>query len=211
MMKKRLNKNKSALKISLSLVRLKLFPIIFLTILLNCKNEKKSIAEDLQPLLSIGFLTYSSTSPFDSLAEKDVDLGKFVGTWKEMQRINNSFQSGLSKSQATYSDLGNRTIGVLNEGTSTDGARVALNGVALIPDPSIGRLKVSFAFPFFFGDFLIIRIDRTNYKTAMIGGPTPNFLWIFSREESIDSSTENSYIEFAKAAGYNTNELKRYR
>lgn len=185
--------------------------IIFLLFLSFCSSPKKEERPVWEPFLLFGLTSYASTSPFDSFAEREIDFSRFLGTWNEMQRIDTSFQSGLSRSRATYSDIGNGQIGVLNQGTRSDGGTTAQNGIALVPDPKVGRLKVSFAFPFFFGDFLILRIDRVNYQTALIGGPTENFLWIFSRQESIDPAIETSYIEYAKGAGYRVASLKRFR
>jgi len=172
------------------------------------KNEKRPAWE---PFLLFGLFSYASTSAFDSFAEREIDFTKFLGTWNEMQRIDTSFQAGLLRSKATYSDLGNGQVGVLNQGVRSDGGITAQNGIALIPDPKVGRLKVSFAFPFFFGDFIILRIDRINYQTALIGGPTDNFLWIFSRQETIDPMIEANYIDYAKNAGYRVSSLKRFR
>ncbi len=173
-------------------------------------NESSNI-ETLTPLLLIGAAGYFATSPFDEYAEKNIDLTRFTGSWKEMQRINNGFQSGLSDVMATYTARSDGSIGVRNEGINATGNQVVLEGIALVPSPERGLLKVSFAFPFFFGDFIILRIDRQNYQTALIGGPTPNFLWIFSRNDTIDSAIQNGYIEYAKGLGYNTGSLARFR
>ncbi|TGL72463.1 lipocalin family protein [Leptospira jelokensis] len=160
-------------------------------------------------LLTFGAVTYLSTSPFDSYAETNVDWNQFLGTWNEIKRIDNSFQSGLSAVSATYSLPGDGTIRVTNQGLSATG-ETRLDGVALIPNPSVGKLKVSFFFPFFFGDYLVLRIDRQGYQTALIGGPDPNFLWVFSREKTIAPQIETEYIEYAKTIGYDTNRLLSY-
>lgn len=185
--------------------------IPFLIFLSFCNPIKKEERPVWEPFLLFGIVSYVSTSPFDAFAEREIDFTRFLGTWNEMQRIDTSFQSGLTRSSATYTDSGNGQIGVLNQGTRSDGGTTAQNGVALIPDPNIGKLKVSFAFPFFFGDFIILRIDRVNYQSALIGGPTENFLWIFSRQETIDPTIEANYIDYAKGAGYRVDLLKRFR
>lgn len=185
---------------------------LFLVSLMNCqRTEKGSILDDLRPALEIGALGFIATSPFDQYAEKNINLARFTGTWKEMQRINTGFQAGLSDVTATYTARPDGSIGVRNEGTNTSGSRTGLDGVALVPSPERGILKVSFAFPFFFGDFIILRIDRENYQTALIGGPTPNFLWVFSRTDTIESSIEKDYINYAQSIGYSTTSLQRFR
>lgn len=186
--------------------------LIFIFAICNCQTkDNPTVLDNLRPALEIGAIGYFSTSPFDQYAEKNVDLSRFAGSWKEMQRINTGFQAGLSNVMATYTARPDGSIGVRNEGINPSGDRIALEGTALVPSSERGLLKVSFAFPFFFGDFIILRIDRENYRTAMIGGPTPNFLWVFSRTDTIDSRIESAYIEYAKGLGYNTGTLQRFR
>jgi apolipoprotein D and lipocalin family protein len=116
---------------------------------------------------------------------------------------------GLTNVTADYALREDGNIRVKNEGETITG-RSSLEGVAIIVNPSVGKLKVSFLYPLFFGDYLILKIDRNGYQTALIGGPEPNFLWIFSREPTISSVTENEYIQFAKTIGYDTNRLLAY-
>jgi apolipoprotein D and lipocalin family protein len=181
-------------------------------IVVQCNQEKPNTPlESLTPLLGIGALSYASSSPFDRFAEKNVDLVRFTGSWREMQRINTSFQADLTNVMATYTRRPDSTVGVRNEGLNASQTRVSLEGTALIPNPEVGILKVSFLFPIFFGDFIILKIDRENYQYALIGGPTPNFLWVFSRTETIPEGLEKEYVDYAKSIGYNTSQLKRFR
>lgn len=176
---------------------------------ISIETKRETDESPIVDLLKIGAVSYLSTSPFDSYAETNVDWNSFLGTWNEIKRIDNSFQSGLTEVSATYSLQGDGTIRVTNQGLSASG-ETRLDGVALIPNPPVGKLKVSFFFPFFFGDYLILRIDRTGYRTALIGGPDPNFLWVFSREKTIPQQVETEYIEYAKTIGYDTNRLLSY-
>lgn len=176
------------------------------------KDKKNSLEENpLYPFLTIGVLTYLSTSDFDSYAEKDIDWSRFLGTWKEIKRIDTSFQKGLKQVTADYSLLEDGSIRVTNQGTTETGETNVLVGKALLPNPKVGKLKVSFFYPFFFGDYLILKIDRTGYQTALIGGPDPNFLWLFSRTDSLPIEVETSYIQYAKSIGYFTDRLLPFR
>ncbi|MCT8332760.1 lipocalin family protein [Leptospira sp. 85282-16] len=184
----------------------------------SCTNvtfsqDKKNTLEEnpLYPFLTIGILTYLSTSDFDSYAEKDIDWSRFLGTWKEIKRIDTSFQKGLKQVTAEYSLLEDGSIRVTNQGTTETGETNLLVGKALLPNPKVGKLKVSFFYPFFFGDYLILKIDRTGYQTALIGGPDPNFLWLFSRTDSLPIEVETSYIQYAKSIGYFTDRLLSFR
>ncbi|MGE8722513.1 lipocalin family protein [Leptospira terpstrae] len=162
-------------------------------------------------LLVTGLVTYQSTSVFDSYAEKNLDWSRFLGTWNEIQRIDNSFQSGLREVSAEYSLSNDGSIRVLNRGVDPTGNRNQIEGKALLIHPDVGKLKVSFFYPFFFGDYLVLKIDRIDYSTALIGGPDPNFLWVFSKTNSIPTEVESDYIEYAKTIGYSTDRLQSFR
>lgn len=160
-------------------------------------------------LLSVSLGTYVSSSRFDRYVESNLEWSRFLGKWHEIKRIDNPFQMGLTNVTADYALREDGNIRVKNEGETITG-RSSLEGVAIIVNPSVGKLKVSFLYPLFFGDYLILKIDRNGYQTALIGGPEPNFLWIFSREPTISSVTENEYIQFANTIGYDTNRLLAY-
>ncbi|XDD47882.1 lipocalin family protein [Leptospira sp. WS39.C2] len=189
-----------------------LLAIVFLFIQ-NCNptlpNQNGPKDNPYTSLLSVSLGSFVSTSRFDVYAERNIDWNRFLGTWNEIRRIDNSFQTGLSDVTATYTLQNDGNIQVINRGISANG-QSSLSGVAILPDPSVGKLKVSFLYPVFFGDYLILRIDRSGYQTALIGGPEPNFLWIFSREKTISQDVENEYIQYAQTIGYDTNRLQQY-
>lgn len=172
-------------------------------------DSEKNLSEPFLPLVTTGLGSYLSTSRFDQFAEQNIEWNRFLGTWQEMKRIDNLFQQGLTNVSAEYQLLGDGNIRVINQGTNPNGVS-RLEGIALLPNPNIGKLKVSFLYPFFFGDYLILKIDRTNYQTALIGGPEANFLWIFSREKTISPAVETEYIQYARTIGYDTNRLLAY-
>lgn len=184
--------------------------VIFLNCNITAKKED-SVFKTLEPLFLFGILSYNSTSPFDRFAVRDLEFSRFLGRWNEIKRIDNSFQLGLRNVNATYASLSDGNISVINSGTALNGTLSNISGIALIPNSQVGILKVSFFFPFFFGDFIILDIDKTSYQTAMIGGPSSNILWIFSRTNSIDPQVESGYIAKAKSYGYNTDSLQKFR
>ncbi|MFZ0613686.1 MAG: lipocalin family protein, partial [Desulfobacterales bacterium] len=54
-----------------------------------------------------------------------------------------------------------------------------------IKNDSVGSLKVSFYGPFY-GGYHIIALDRESYNYAMVAGPNRSYLWILSREKTLD-------------------------
>ncbi|WP_108958419.1 lipocalin family protein [Leptospira ellinghausenii] len=174
-------------------------------------NEKNSsnLENPSLPLISVSLGSYLSPSRFDAYAEKNIDWNRFLGTWIEIKRIDNPFQSGLTNVSAEYSLREDGNIRVKNQGISSNGP-TTIEGIALLPDPNFGKLKVSFLYPIFFGDYLILKIDRQGYQSALIGGPESNFLWVFSREKTISQSIETEYILYAQTIGYDTNRLQKF-
>jgi len=113
----------------------------------------------------------------------DVDLERYTGKWYEIASFPQHFQRGCVASTATYTLRDDGRIDVLNEcrDQSFDGELRQAEGIAWIVDPSQSRakLKVQFFWPFS-GDYWIIDLDP-DYRYAVIGHPSREYLWILSR------------------------------
>ena len=87
-----------------------------------------------------------------------------------------------------------------------DGKPKKAVGKAKVPDKNQpGWLKVSF-FLWFYGDYFVYALDP-DYKWALIGSSTPNYLWILSRTPHIDKELYNNLTERAKSRGYDISKL----
>lgn len=143
---------------------------------------------------------------------KKVELGKYIGTWYEIAKIPNRFQSNCAKNTAaTYSMNENGTIKVINRCVEEDGEIDEAEGVARITDTlSNAKLEVSFVSFFgwrpFWGDYWIIGLDE-NYQWAIVGHPERKYGWILSRTKSISKNTKSKIFSILKNKGYNTNEF----
>jgi apolipoprotein D and lipocalin family protein len=187
------------------------FSFIILSLMIGCstKKEEDSKTKLLKNLVLLGLISYQTDSPFSKYAIQDVDISRFVGKWNEYKRIDNSFQSGLTKVTAEYNVIGADRISVTNVGIRANGDLSQIVGVGIIRNLSVkGFLKVSF-FPLFYSDYYILKIDN-DYQYALIGGPVPNIFWILSKPQTVPSQIETQYIEYAKSIGYDTNSLKAY-
>ena len=67
------------------------------------------------------------------------------------------------------------------------------------------RLKVSFFGPFY-GGYNVVDIDE-NYKNALIYGNSTEYMWILSRNKTIDEATKKRFIEKAKKDGFDVSKL----
>ena len=78
------------------------------------------------------------------------DANRYMGTWYEIARLDNSFEKGLCRVEAQYSLNADGTIKVLNRGYSKErGAWSSAEGRARLIPGETGRLKVCFFWPFY--------------------------------------------------------------
>ncbi len=136
------------------------------------------------------------------------ELERYLGSWYEIARLDHSFERGLANVTAEYSLREDGGVTVLNKGY--DGARLkwkeARGRAKFIGDPSTGSLKVSFFGPFW-GGYHIIALDAEGYRWAMVAGPSRSYLWILSREPSLDPAVAADLVEKARRWGFETGKL----
>lgn len=142
-----------------------------------------------------------------------VDLERYAGTWHEQARLPMVFQRRCARdTTATYTPRTDGRIDVLNRCTTADGRVLAARGVARRVGDSGSQLQVRFApaalsfLPFVWGDYWIVGLDES-YRWAMVGSPGRRYLWILSREPTIDSALRARLVERARAMGYPVDEL----
>ena len=140
----------------------------------------------------------------------EVDIRKYSGQWYEIARLPNSFEKGLECVTAIYTLKESDKIEVLNKGYSVkkEGEFKTAKGTARVPDSDFpGRLKVSFFWPFS-GDYYIISLDE-NYSYALVGDPSRKYLWVLSRDRTLDDQVYSDLIELARNKGFETDNLIR--
>jgi apolipoprotein D and lipocalin family protein len=158
-------------------------------------------------LLSFIF-TGCSSIPSGVQAIRNFDVNKYQGTWYEIARLDHSFERGLSNVSATYTLRNDGGIDVLNKGFDDNTNRwKQIKGKAyFVKDKTIGRLKVTFFWPFY-GGYNIIALDHVNYSYAMVCGPSRSYLWILAREKTLNRSVIERLIKAAKERDFKTDNL----
>lgn len=139
------------------------------------------------------------------------ELERYLGTWYEIARYPHSFEKKLQGVTATYSMKENGMVKVENAGykNTLDGKYKKATGKAKFAgDPTVGHLKVSF-FLFFYGDYIIMEMDKENYQWAVIGSTSPNYLWILSREPEMDPALYKKLTERLANRGYDLTPLQK--
>ncbi|WP_027418280.1 lipocalin family protein [Crocinitomix catalasitica] len=137
-----------------------------------------------------------------------VDLEKYAGTWYEIARLPNKFETNLTCVTANYSLMEDGKVRVLNKGMDSETKRwETAEGWAKIPNSDYpGQLKVTFFWPFA-GDYYIMNLGE-NYEYAMIGSPSRDYFWILSRDKTMDKTLYNDLIQLASEKGFDTGKVK---
>lgn len=147
----------------------------------------------------------SSNKPLATVEEVDID--KYAGAWYEIERLPNSFEEGLQCVQAVYSIREDGDIQVENFGYGKDGWE-KVTGKAVRRDTSKpGEIKVSFFWPFY-GDYFILALDP-DYQYVLVGSPSRDYLWILSRDKTLEECIISELKAKARSKGFDTSKMIR--
>jgi apolipoprotein D and lipocalin family protein len=139
-----------------------------------------------------------------------VDLSRYVGTWYEIARYPNRFQRGCDGATAAYTLRADGRIDVVNRCVEdgTDGKERSARGVAKVVDPATSaKLSVTFFWPFS-GDYWILGLGA-EYEYAIVGSPDRKYLWILSRNPSMDEGRYGRILEEVALQGFDPARLVR--
>jgi len=139
----------------------------------------------------------------------DFDLNRYLGKWYEIARFQHRFEKDLVNVTATYTLRDDGKVDVLNQGynNSKDGKLKTARGKAKFAGPkNIGHLKVTFFWPFY-GDYIIVELDKENYNFALVVSDSYDYLWILSRTPNLESAILISLLDKARELGFDTNKV----
>jgi apolipoprotein D and lipocalin family protein len=145
-----------------------------------------------------------------------VTLERYAGRWYEVARLPNRFERECAGDiSAAYALLPDGKVSVLNQCRKPDGRRMSASGVAKSADgSSTARLKVRFApswlgfLPFVWGDYWIIEL-ASDYSWSLVGSPDRKYLWILSRQSTLDQAQISRLLERARTLGFATGNVIR--
>ena len=133
-----------------------------------------------------------------------IDLKKFLGRWFEICRIPTGFESDMQYVTAEYSLNNDNTIKIINSGYIGNELK-SIEGIA-IPTDKDDLFKVSF-FPNVYSDYKILAI-ADDYAYSLVGGSSPDYLWILGRIDTIPKRIFDWFVFIANKEGYNINKLQ---
>ena len=133
-----------------------------------------------------------------------VDLSRYAGKWFEIATIPMSFQKGCTGVTATYTIRPDGDVDVVNtcRKETLDGPERQATAKAWSVDPSNAKLVVRFFWPFT-GDYWVIDLDP-DYRWAVVGHPSREYLWILSRSPQMDAATYDGILARLRAQAYDT-------
>ena len=136
------------------------------------------------------------------------DPDRYLGKWYEIARLDHSFERNMSNVSAHYSHKEGGGILVVNRGFDEKAGKwKEIKGRGyFISSEKVGSLKVSFFGPFY-GGYHVIALDRENYHYSMVSGPKRSYLWILSREKTLDQEVMADLVSRAQGWGFETDEL----
>jgi apolipoprotein D and lipocalin family protein len=141
----------------------------------------------------------------------EVDLDRYAGRWYEIASYPQRFQRGCVATTATYTPLPGGRVRVENQcrDGSFEGKVRSIEGVAWVADPerAQAKLKVQFFWPFR-ADYWIIELDD-DYRYAVVGHPSRDYLWILARTPTMDPAIYESLLIRLEAQGYDRAGLNR--
>lgn len=146
------------------------------------------------------------TQPLATVPE--LDLTRYAGRWYEIARLPNRFEDGLKCIIAEYGLREDGKVSVTNRGIQVDDTQEVSEstGYAKVPDAQVpGVLKVTFFWPFF-GDYYVIDLD-TDYQWSLVGSPDRDYLWILSRNQTLDQAVIDRLLKKAQSEGFDTTRL----
>jgi apolipoprotein D and lipocalin family protein len=136
-----------------------------------------------------------------------VDLDRYLGQWYVVANIPYFAESGRVAPRVEYSK---REDGRINDWyyskANFDAPETLMKGVAWVPNPAeTAKLKVQFFWPIT-ADYLIHYVDE-NYQVALVGHPSRDYAWVFSRKAEIDEATYNALLKRFAGLGYDTQRI----
>lgn len=134
-----------------------------------------------------------------------VDIERYSGKWYEIARYEHYFEKGCTNATADYEIRKDGKIKVTNQCILEDGEAVEAVGVAYATDTTNSKLKVSFFRPFY-GNYWILMLDD-EYRYAVIGDPSREYLWILSRTPELDEKVTDTILAALPGLGYTTEKL----
>lgn len=158
-------------------------------------------------LASLGLLGGCAGVPSGTQPVDNFQLDRYLGEWHEIARLPNGFEEGLSCVTADYSLREDDGVRVINRGYDAEkGQWSQSEGRAYFTGESeTAALKVSFFGPFY-GGYNVLALDA-DYQWSLVSGADRDYLWILSRQPTLNDATYQTLVKKAAQLGFATDRL----
>lgn len=162
---------------------------------------------------ALGAAAAQPAAPLQTIATLDVQ--RYSGRWFEVAKFPNRFQKKcVSDTVAQYQPLADGRVQVTNQCRLASGQTDQAIGMARqMGEADSPRLQVRFApawlsvLPWVWGDYWVIDLDP-EYRLAAVSEPSRNYLWILSREPSVDPARYAALLQRLSAQGLDIGRLE---
>mgnify|MGYP005988925171 CR=1 FL=1 len=139
---------------------------------------------------------------------ENFELNKYLGKWYEVARLDHSFERGLTQVSANYSLKSDGSVLVINRGFSAvnNEWKEAEGKAYFVNSDSEGYLKVSFFGPFY-GSYVVFELEKSNYQYAFVSGPNTDYLWLLSRNKTVEPKVIEKFKIMSAERGFNINNI----
>lgn len=148
-------------------------------------------------------LVACSTAPPEGIAAvTPFDVQRYQGKWFEIARLDHSFERGLSQVSASYQMQADGSVQVINKGFNAEKKewKEAVGRALFTGDSTIASLKVSFFGPFY-GGYHVVALDQTDYRWALVVGPSRDYVWLLARDRQLPGAVRTQLLEKARQLG----------
>ncbi len=153
-------------------------------------------------------------SPKNPPATEQVDLQRYQGTWYELARLPMFFQQQLRAIGGAL-PLAGRPEHPGDQSLPDPGWRLGAGGGRAVAQQPGRTDKLWVRFDNWFanlfpnvarGDYWVLAVDD-DYRTALVGNPNREYLWLLSRTPQVSQQTRERLLEEARSRGYAVDEL----
>ena len=146
----------------------------------------------------------ASAQKIQPVAVASVDLQKYAGTWYEIARFENKYQSKcVGNTSFVYTAKSDGDLSVVNQCVGKDGMTVTFKGEEIVTDnTSNAKMKG------IWGDYWIIDLDP-KYQYAAVSDAKGKNLWILGRTAKMSDTVYQGILRRIETMGFNPGKLSK--
>lgn len=162
------------------------------------------------PLVALGIVFVTSTlfalskEPLKSVPY--ISLDRYLGKWYEIARYENSFEEGCVGASAEYW-MEEEVLRIINRCFDEKGVErdYAKGRAHVVENSGNSQLRVTFFWPFY-GNYWVIKLAE-DYRYAIVGEPSRNYLWILARDKALNAQDTQDILQALPELGYDASKL----